>query len=92
VAKDTPKGTSFEEDHAADTRAILNTVSFDINDERKVTHLLELLLNKRVAQKTNPFAVTLSNRLKHPSTSSGRTGTHQSSPTVMIYTLLSPFQ
>jgi len=35
----TAQGTSLEEDHTADTRAIFETVPLDINDEGKVIHL-----------------------------------------------------
>jgi hypothetical protein len=38
VAKGTPQGTALEEDHTADSRTILETVSLDFNNERKVTH------------------------------------------------------
>ena len=40
VTKHTSKRTAFEEDHAADTRAILITVSFDIDNEGRIVHLL----------------------------------------------------
>jgi hypothetical protein len=39
VAEDTPKGTSLEEDHTADSRAVLEAVPFDVNDEGELTHL-----------------------------------------------------
>ena len=39
VAEDTPKGTSLEEDHTADARAVLKAVPFDINDEGELVHL-----------------------------------------------------
>ncbi len=39
VAEDTPKGTSLEKDHAADTGAVLKTVPLDIDDKRDVPHL-----------------------------------------------------
>jgi hypothetical protein len=35
----TAQGTSLEEDHTADTRAIFETMPLDINDEGKVIHL-----------------------------------------------------
>jgi hypothetical protein len=35
----TAQGTSLEEDHTADTRAIFKTVPLDINDEGKVIHV-----------------------------------------------------
>jgi len=42
VAEDTPKGTSLEEDHTADTGAILKAVPFDIHNKRKIGHLRHL--------------------------------------------------
>lgn len=37
VAEDTPKGTSLEEDYAADAGAVLKATSLNINDEGELT-------------------------------------------------------
>jgi hypothetical protein len=43
LTEDTPQGTSLEEDHTADTRAIFETMPLDINDEGKVVHVNDLI-------------------------------------------------
>ncbi len=39
LTEDTAQGTSLEEDHTADTRAIFETMPLDINDEGEIIHL-----------------------------------------------------